>query len=206
MTLSDSESSDEDVDQANNSMDCDSTFAGACSSNEPHQLNQGDLNDIVRDLNLSKKQAELGSRLKGWNLLTKVCLYRERQEEFKYFFSQEDGVVFCKDVCSVMEVLGHEYNPDQWRLFTDSSKVSLKMVLIHKGNRFPTVPLAHATNMKESYESMKLLLGRIKYDEFKWKLCGDLKVVTLLLGMQLGKQNAAVSCTRGTAGPRRITM
>jgi len=46
--------------------------------------------------------------------------------------------------------------------------------------------LAHAANMKESYESMKLLLAKIKYDEFKWKLCGDLKVVALLLGMQLG--------------------
>jgi hypothetical protein len=33
---------------------------------------------------------------------------------------------------------------------------------------------------------MKLLLGKIKYDEFKWKLCGDLKVVALLLRMQLG--------------------
>ena len=39
--------------------------------------------------------------------------------------------------------------------------------------------------MRENYESMKLL-GKIKYDEFKWKLCGDLKVVALLLGMQLG--------------------
>jgi len=33
---------------------------------------------------------------------------------------------------------------------------------------------------------MKLLLGKIKHDEFKWKLFGDLKVVALLLGMQLG--------------------
>ena len=39
--------------------------------------------------------------------------------------------------------------------------------------------------MKESYESTKLLLGKFKYDEFKWKLCVDLKVVTVLLGMQL---------------------
>ena len=63
---SDSESSDEDVGQANNSMDCDPTFAGACSSSEQHMLIQRDLNDIVCDLNLSKKQAELlGSRLKG---------------------------------------------------------------------------------------------------------------------------------------------
>jgi len=114
-----------------------------------------------------------------------VCSYRGRHEEFKDFFSQKDGVFFLYDVCSVMEVLGHEYNP-QWRLFTDSSKVSLKVVLLHNGNRFPSVRLAHAANMKESCESMKLLLGKIKDDEFNWKLCGDLKVVALLLGMQLG--------------------
>ena len=67
--------------------------------------------------------------------------------------------------------------------------MSLLLVLLYNGNRFPSVPLAHAANMKESYESMKLLLGKIKYDEFKWKLCGDLKVVALLLGMQLGYTN-----------------
>ena len=117
VSRSDSESSDEDVGQANNNMDCDPTFVGACFSNEPSLLTQGDLNDIVRDFNLSKKQAELlGSRLKGWNLLrqdTKVCFYRGRHEEFKDFFAQKDGVMFCNDVCSVMELLGHEYNPDQ---------------------------------------------------------------------------------------------
>jgi hypothetical protein len=36
-------------------MYCGPTFAGACSSNEPHLLTQGDLNDIVCDLNFSKK-------------------------------------------------------------------------------------------------------------------------------------------------------
>ena len=63
--------------------------------------------------------------------------------------------------------------------------MSLKVVLLHNGNKFPSVPLAHAANRKASYESMKLLFGKIKYDEFKWKLCGDLKVVALLLGMKL---------------------
>ena len=79
-----------------------------------------------------------------------------------------------------MKVLDHECNPDQWCLFIDSSKVSLKMVLLHNGNKFPSFALAHAANIKESYESKKLLLGKIKYDEFNWKLCGDLKVVTLI--------------------------
>ena len=114
-----------------------------------------------------------------------MCFYRGRHEEFKNIISQEDGAVFCNDICSVMEVLGYEFNPDQWRLFIDSSKVSLKLVLLHNGNRFTCVPLARAANMKKSYESMKLLLGKIKYGEFKWNLCGDLKVVALLCGMRL---------------------
>jgi len=36
---------------------------------------------------------------------------------------------------------------------------------------------------------MALLLGKIKYDEFKTKLCGCLEIVALLLGMQLGYTN-----------------
>jgi hypothetical protein len=78
-----------------------------------------------------------------------------------------------------VEVLGHECNPDRWRLFIDSSKVSLKVVLLHNGNRYHSIPLAHVANMEETYESMKLLLGKIKRDKFNWKLCGDLKVVPL---------------------------
>ena len=46
MTLSEIESSDEDVGQANNNMDCDPSFAGDCSSNQPHLLTQGNLNGI----------------------------------------------------------------------------------------------------------------------------------------------------------------
>ena len=112
-----------------------------------------------------------------------MYFYRGYHEEFNHFFFQEDCFLFCNDVCSIMEVFGHEYNPDQRRLFIDSSKVSLKLVLLYNGNRFPSVPLVLAANMKESYESMKLLSGDIKYDEFKWKFCGDLKVVVLLLRM-----------------------
>jgi hypothetical protein len=151
MKLSDSESSDEDVGQAASNMDCDPTFAGATSSNEPHLLTQMDPNDIVRDFNLSKKQVEiLGSRLKGWNHLrqdTEVYFYRGRLEKFMVFFSKENVVVFCNDICSAMEVLGHEFNPCQWQFFIDSPEVSLKVVLLQNGNEFSSVPLAHAANM-----------------------------------------------------------
>jgi len=50
------------------------------------------------------------SCLRGWNLLhqdNKVCIYHGCHKEFKDFFSLEDGVMFCNDVCSIVEVLGH---------------------------------------------------------------------------------------------------
>lgn len=40
--------------------------------------------------------------------------------------------------------------------------------------------------MKESYENMKFLLEEILYDEYKLKICRDLKVIALLLGLQFG--------------------
>jgi len=71
-------------------------------------------------------------------------------------------------------------------LFIDSSKVSLKAVLLHNGNIFPSAPLAHAANMKEYYENMKLLLEKIQYEKHNWNICGDLKLTALLLGLQFG--------------------
>jgi hypothetical protein len=112
--------------------------------------------------------------------------FRNRQDEFKCFFFQENDLVFCNDVCSVMEAFGHQHNTPEWRLFITFSKVSLKAMLLHNGNKYLLVPLAHAVNMKESYENMKLLLEKIHYEKCKWNICGDLKVIALLLGLQLG--------------------
>jgi hypothetical protein len=67
----------------------------------------------------------------------------------------------------VKETLGHQHNTPEWRLFIDSSKVNLKAVIPHNGNKYPSVPLAHAVNMKESYENMKLLLEKINYEKYK---------------------------------------
>jgi hypothetical protein len=85
-----------------------------------------------------------------------------------------------------MEALGHQHNTQEWRLFIDSSKVSLKAVLLHNGNKYPSVLLAHFVNMKESYENMNLLLEKIHYEKYKWSICGDLKVIVLLIGLHLG--------------------
>jgi len=70
-----------------------------------------DLN-YVCDLKLSKKQAELlGSRVKGWNLLHQD-VFRNCQNKLKNFFYQENDPVLSNDVCSVIEALGDQHDPN----------------------------------------------------------------------------------------------
>ena len=139
---------------------------------------------------MSKKQAELlASRLKGWNLLEKgttISSYRRREEEFRRFFSVDGNLVYCTDVDSLLRELGDCHDPKEWRLFIDSSKLSLKAVLLHNGNVKPSNPIAYGAHMKETYDNMKLLLSKIRYEQHSWNICGDLKVIALLLGLQQG--------------------
>ena len=156
----------------------------------PHRLSQAELSDLIRDLDLSKEKAELlGSRLQQWNLLerdVRVSHYRERQRYLIPFFEKKNNLVVCCDVNGLMKCLNLNHDPTEWRLFIDSSKLSLKAVLLHNGNRLRSIPVGHAVHMKETYANMTALLESIKYAEHKWKICGDLKIIAVLLGMQLG--------------------
>jgi hypothetical protein len=194
-TMSDS---DEDVGQANNNMYCDPTIAGACPYNESEMLTQGELS-INHDLNLSKKQAELlGCRLRRWNLLRQECFSMGVMKNSRI---SSPRMMSCFAMMFVtFGTIDHEYNPDRWGLFIDSSKVSVKVVLLHNGNRFHSIPLIHAASMKETHASMKLLLRKIKYDEFKWNLFSDLKVVSPLFGMRIGYKNTDVPVRVGQPG------
>lgn len=161
---------------------------GSC--NEPHLLDQGELSDLIRDLDLTKQKAELlASRMRQWNFLkeeTMITLYRNRNDELKQFFSKENSISFCLNIDGLMEFLGFNHKPSEWRLFIDGSTESLKAVLLHNGNEKPTIPLAHTVVWKESRESIEEILKVIKYEEYQWDICPDLKVVSMLMGLQGG--------------------
>jgi len=98
----------------------------------------------------------------------------------------ERGLVVCNGIDGLMQTLNINHIPLDWRLFIDSSKLSLKEVLLHNGNTLPSTPVGHSVHTKESYENMKNLVVVINYDKFKWQICGDLKLIALLLGIQQG--------------------
>jgi NADH:ubiquinone oxidoreductase subunit len=66
------------------------------------------------------------------------------------FFAKENNSVFYNGIGNLLKKIGlSEYNPSEWRLFIDSSKRSLKCVILNNGNKYNSIPTGHSTTMKE---------------------------------------------------------
>ena len=156
----------------------------------PFRINQERLNDLMRDLYLSKENAEvLGSRLQHWNLLepgTTISSFCIRNQSLARYYSSAENICYCKDIEGLMTELGCKHNLAHWRLFIDSSKTSLEAVLLQNGNIKPSIPMGYSILRKETYDTMKILLDILEYPKYSWKICSDPNVLSLLLGLQLG--------------------
>ena len=64
------------------------------------------------------------------------------------------------------------------------SSRSLKAVLLHNGNIYLSLPMAHSVHLKDDYTSVKMLLGALKYDDYGWEVIGDFKMMSFLMGLQ----------------------
>ena len=118
----------------------DSLFVNACESTsteseeEPIELdpsfqhesaplfiNHERLNDLVRDLYLSKEKAEiLGSGLQQWNPLepgTTISSFPSRNQNLAGYYASAENICYCKDIGGLISELGCEHNPADWRLF-----------------------------------------------------------------------------------------
>ena len=109
-------------------------FVVSQQNDEPQLFTQAELNDLVRKLDLPKSSAELlGSRLKEKNMLapeTKVSFYRYKEKNLE-FFKMEENLLLCDNIEGLKTAMGTSYTSSEWRLFTNSSKRSLKCVLLH---------------------------------------------------------------------------
>jgi len=160
------------------------------STKQQHLITQGELNELVRNFELRKTKAQLlGSRLQQWKLLekdVKVSFYRKFQSNTAKCFSIDCDMVYCNDVCGLMEELQLHHNPEQRRFFIDTSKACLKAILLHNGNKQPSIPLAHAVRMKRNLRQNLRFVDKYVTKTTSGKLSADLKVVALLTGLQWG--------------------
>jgi hypothetical protein len=59
-----------------------------------------------------------------------------------------------------MQNFGVEYKVNEWRLFIERYKRSLKPVLLHNDNNYASFPVGHSVHPKESYENLELILTK----------------------------------------------
>nr|XP_047125236.1 uncharacterized protein LOC124807409 [Hydra vulgaris] len=161
------------------------------STSKQQQFSQEEINDLVRDLSLSKQNSELlASRLSEKNSLKaecKITFFRTREAALLPYFIQEEKIVYCRNIPGLLLQMGlPEYRPEDWRLFIDSSMRSLKCVLLHNSNSYASIPILHSTKLKEEYENIRMMLQKLRYNEHQWSICVDLKMVNFFLGQQSG--------------------
>jgi len=113
------------------------------------------------DLDLPKVKAELlASRFKQWNLLqsgVNICIFRTRQQSLAQIFSIKGGLVYYTDADGTLKELGYSHRSEEWRMFIDSSKLSLNVVLLHNINMLPSIRVWYTAHMNETYEMTQLL-------------------------------------------------
>lgn len=181
---------------------------------QPKPFSQLELDDLVRDLGLSKNQSELlASRLQEKNLLqkgnavllliaisnifvliklnytilgTKVTTVRERSKKYAECFRQIGKFCFCEEIPLLFERMKQPFSPKDWRLFIDGAKNSVKFVLLHNGNELPSIPVAYGVGIGEEYETIQTILTFIKYSLHKFQIVADFKVIAVLMGLQSG--------------------
>jgi hypothetical protein len=59
--------------------------------------------------------------------------------------------------------------------------------------------------MKETYENMEHLLRKVQYGKYKRHICGNFKVIRILLGLQSGYTKHCCFCASGTVVPEPFT-
>jgi len=77
-----------------------------------------------------------------------IYVYRTSYEDLVHFFKMERGLVACTDTDGLMQTLNINHNHLDWRLFIDSSKLSLKAVLLHNGNTPSSIPVGHSVHIR----------------------------------------------------------
>ena len=76
-------------------------------------------------------------------------MFHDCQKDFIPFFYMEGDLV-AYNIDGVMAAFNILPDRDEWRLFIDSLKKSIKNVSLNNGNVFPSIPVGHAVHMKET--------------------------------------------------------
>ncbi|GBM07878.1 hypothetical protein AVEN_96495-1 [Araneus ventricosus] len=117
-------------------------------SSAPRQFSEAELNEVVRDLALSEKAAEvIATRMHESGLLeAKFIFFKKKGIRTFWPSSQKKSTLFVATL--PLGLLGKLvvtfYSPAKWLLFLGINKRSLKCVLVHNSNVYGAIPVSHS--------------------------------------------------------------
>lgn len=168
----------------------------------PVQMGQASFEDLMRDLAVPPQKVELaGSRFREhhWLKPSTRTTFLRNENSFSAIFKEKEirmsivrnnnveckvnRVTYCDDIEGLFDLFGVQHQVNQWRLFIDGGCDTLKLVLLHNGNLFPSIPIGFARNCPEKYDGMQQILEILKYDQFKWDVIVDFKLINILVGL-----------------------
>ena len=170
------------------------------SPDVPQLLNQNDLNDLVRDFGLTKKK--IGALIFKIETMEYVAersqlhLFLFQTRKSSRFFSVHNNVCYCSNIDGFFKTLESKHYFTEWKLIIDLSKASLKVVLLNNGNKKPSIPLVHASALKESQPQNDGVNSVLNYFAYYCNICGGLKVFFLACRLIITSINAF--CVFGT--------
>ena len=137
----------------------------ACQAQTPpnHKITEGELNDLIRDLELSKNKAELlASKLQQWNLLhhsVKVTTFRTRNQEYEQFFKTVGYFTYCKHIDGLMDAMHMRHSPERPAVWSSVKwQGERSMAILWKGFKW----------FSGKFQSCKFQKTCTKSDGFVW--------------------------------------
>lgn len=70
----------------------------------------------------------------------------------------DEHLVYYHNIIGLIDQFGIEYKKQDWRLFIDSSKTSVKGVLLYNRKTYASLPVAHSVFVKETNENLNIIL------------------------------------------------
>jgi hypothetical protein len=125
-------------------------------------------------LHLAKDEQEMLASLMHRDKLLgpdcRVTASRSRNALLARQFTESGKLTYCHNVSTLFIALGYNMMPDQWRLFIDSSKRSLKAVLLSNGMNLPSVPIAYSQYLNETYDNLAQVINCVNYQNYGWQV------------------------------------
>jgi len=147
---------------------------------------QKKISDLIKDLYLTNNTAEPFIQVYNSGIFCMTCERDSISLTAKRFWPvlHNTGWNQCLENFAVLMVaMNNRQFPQEWQLFIHLSMHTLKAVFLYRRSILPSIPVVYTFTIiniwRHDWNSQPC-----KLEDFQWHICGDLKLIVILMGLQ----------------------